>query len=221
MTALPPFDAILLDMDGLLLDSESIYCEAWRLAAAELGHRLEPDFLESLFGRHADDVVSALSAALGPAFRRDVFFRAAEAVWFRSVESAGISCMPGARELLSWMKVQHRPYAVATNSDGPYASYCLQQGGLVGEFPVVVTRDQVARGKPEPDVYLEAARRLGVRPQRCLVLEDSETGLQAARAARACPVLVQRRADLRASMQHLASFTFPSLHALLAMLESA
>ena len=68
---LPAFSAVILDMDGLVLDSETTYCGAWRKAAADVGHALDDGFLESLFGRHADDVVQALAAELrGPAEQR-------------------------------------------------------------------------------------------------------------------------------------------------------
>ncbi len=217
--ALPAFDAILLDMDGLVLDSEATYCAAWQQAAADIGHALDDAFLESLFGRHADDVVQALAEALGADFAREPFFKAAEQHWFRSVEVHGIPRMPGIEPLLEAMQWRRIPYALATNSDDHYARRCLALGGLAEAFPVRVTRDQVRSGKPEPDVYLEAARRLGVEPGRCLVLEDSETGLQAARAAGTQPLLIQRSERLRAKLRDQALLALPSLTELTQLIE--
>jgi HAD superfamily hydrolase (TIGR01509 family) len=216
---LPAFEAIILDMDGLVLDSEATYCHAWRQAAAEAGHVLEAAFFAPLFGRHADDVVLALAERLGPGFERDHFFRSAERHWFDLIQAEGIPRMQGVEELLSLMRQCELPFALATNSDGPYARVCLERGGLRDAFPVIVTRDQVALGKPEPDVFLEAARRLGAEPARCIILEDSETGLLAARAAGALPVLIQRRESLRAALRPLAGLALASLVEFAALLD--
>jgi HAD superfamily hydrolase (TIGR01509 family) len=218
--ALPPFAAVILDMDGLVLDSETTYCSAWHRAAAELGHELDDGFLESLFGRHADDVVQALAGRLGPSFERETFFHAAERHWFEHIETHGIPRMPGIEALLAHFREGSIPFALATNSEGHYARLCLERGGLHDAFPVMVTRDQVALGKPEPDVFLEAARRLNVDPAACLVLEDSETGLMAARAAGTQPILIQRREDLRARLEPLAKLALFSLEDLVDLIKS-
>ena len=210
-TTLPPFTALILDMDGLVLDSETTYCQAWRRAAAELGHQLDEVFLQSLFGRHADDVVRLLAASLGPDFDRQRFFQTAERHWFDHIQSSGIPRMPGVDVLLKVVRERTIRFALATNSDAHYARLCLRMGGLEGVFPVIVTRDQVASGKPEPDVFLEAARRLEIEPEVCLVLEDSETGLLAARAAGMQAVLIQRREDLRDNLRRHARMALPSL----------
>ncbi len=210
-SGLPAFSAVILDMDGLVLDSETTYCGAWRKAAADVGHALDDGFLESLFGRHADDVVQALAGELGSRFDRQGFFRAAERHWFEHIETHGIPRMPGVDALLGRFREASIPFALATNSDGHYARLCLERGGLREAFPVMVTRDQVALGKPEPDVFLEAARRLDADPAVCLVLEDSETGLMAARAAGTQPILIQRREDLRTRLEPLARLALASL----------
>lgn len=218
--SLPAFSAVILDMDGLVLDSETTYCGAWRKAAADVGHTLDDGFLESLFGRHADDVVQALAAELGPRFDREGFFRAAERHWFEHIETHGIPRMPGVEALLARLREASIPFALATNSDGHYARLCLERGGLREAFPVMVTRDQVALGKPEPDVFLEAARRLDADPAACLVLEDSETGLMAARAAGTQPILIQRREDLRVRLTPLAQLAFVTLEDLVDLIKS-
>ena len=215
---LPPFAAIIFDMDGLVLDSETTYCTAWRQAAADVGHRLDDGFLESLFGRHADDVVQTLAEKLGPAFDRKVFFKAAEQHWFSHIRTHGIPRMPGIEALLACLRERSIPFALATNSEGHYARLCLEHGSLREAFPVMVTRDQVALGKPEPDVFLEAARRLDVDPAACLVLEDSETGLQAARAAGTQPILIQRQEEIRTRLEPLALLALASLEDLVVLI---
>lgn len=176
---LPPFHAVVMDMDGLALDTEATYCTAWQRAAAELGYALSNEFCRGLFGRHADDVKSALAAACGSGFDPRAFHAAAERHWLATLQADGVAKMPGLDRLLAALRRHAIPYALATNSDEPYASLCLDAARARHEFPVMVTRDQVASGKPAPDLFLEAARRLGVPPARCLALEDSPPGLTA------------------------------------------
>jgi HAD superfamily hydrolase (TIGR01509 family) len=218
---LPPFRAAVLDLDGLVLDSESTYCAAWRLAAAELGRNLGEEFCHSLFGRHADDVEAALRRELGAAFDRERFHRSATRHWHAHLEAHGIDRMPGLEALLAGFRARRVPYALATNSDAPYALHCLRRAGLESEFATIVTRDQVARGKPAPDLFLEAARRLGVPPEACLALEDSETGLAAACSAGMIAVLVQRREALRARLERQARLAFATLGEVAEWMEAA
>jgi beta-phosphoglucomutase len=193
---LPAFRAVVMDMDGLALDTEETYCHAWRAAAADAGIELSPDYVRSLFGRHADDVKQALLEACGSRLDFGLFIASAERYWYSHLETHGVATMPGLRRLLSLFREQEVPYALATNSDAPYATQLLRRAGVIDQFPVRVTRDQVARGKPEPDLFLEAARRLGVPPSDCLGLEDSETGLRACISAGMSPVLIPNRALL-------------------------
>ncbi|MDD5033925.1 MAG: HAD family phosphatase [Methylococcaceae bacterium] len=214
---LPEFRAVIFDMDGLVLDTEPTYASAWRQASAEFGLMLDDEFLHSLFGRHADDVEAALEDRMGGSFDRDRFFDLAARYWWEHLQTRGVAPMPGLLELLTVLDSNHIPYALATNSDAPYARACLCRGGLEGRFPVTVTRDQVAVGKPEPDLFLEAARRLEVFPEHCLVLEDSPTGLIAARRAGAFPVLVLARSAPE-SVKALAETAFRSLAEVAALL---
>jgi beta-phosphoglucomutase len=218
--ALPDFRAAILDMDGLALDSESTYCHAWRLAAADLGCELNEEFCQGLFGRHAEDVERALRGMLGEAYERERFHRAAERHWRAYLEQHGMARMPGLDGLLALFRRRGIPFALATNSDGIYARDCLRLSGVEADFPVVVTHDQVRRGKPEPDLFLEAARRLGVPPADCLALEDSATGLAAALAAGTIAILVQRRETERRKLGERAVLALESLAELAALIEA-
>lgn len=218
LSAFPPFSAILFDMDGLVLDSEKTYVTAWQRAAKELGKHLEAAVAEGLFGRHADDVAKLLEEALGPDFDRKAFFEIAERHWFEVLAHEGIQSMPGVEALLTDLQKAGIPFALATNSDAHYAERCLAAANLTNAFKTFVSRDQVQSGKPAPDLFLKAAERLGILPSHCLVLEDSETGLIAARAAGTQPILIQQRAVLRDKLSHLADQSFPDLVAFLSAL---
>lgn len=206
------FQAVILDMDGLILDSEETYFRAFREAALEYGVGLQEAFFTELFGLEAREVERALQAKLGEAVDRDSFMKVAEKHWRGIVSVSGIPQMPGVGELLDLLRQESVPYALATNSVEPYAGLCLKLAGLEFEFPLRVTRDQVANGKPSPDLFLEAARRLGVSAEECLILEDSHTGLAAAKAAGGFAALVQRSDSLKERFSITADYSFTSLN---------
>jgi len=207
---LPKFNAVVLDMDGLAIDSEPSFLFAWKQAAMEFGTHLDDNLALSLLGRHAEEVESALKQAIGEKFDGPHFRLLSARFWREYVESKGIPPLPGLGSLLELLISKGIPYALATNSDSRSASECLRLSGLENDFPIVVTRDQVSAGKPAPDVFLHAARLLGVAASECLALEDSATGLLAASRAGMTPLLVNAQPDRES--QQLAVMSFLSLH---------
>jgi beta-phosphoglucomutase len=208
---LPQFSAVIFDMDGLAIDSEPTFIVAWRKAVAEFGIQLEDELVRSLLGCHSDDVESALKETIGKGFNGERFCILAARYWREHVESQGIARMPGLDGLLELLDRNRIPYALATNSDSTNTSECLLLSGLENRFSLVLTRDQVYAGKPEPDLFVNAARRMGVSASECLVLEDSAIGLLAASRAGATPVLVKAQPTYEESQQ-LAAISFRSLH---------
>ena len=108
----------------------------------------------------------------------------------RRLMDGGIPLKPGVVELMDFLAGRGLPLAVATSAGRVTAEHHLGRAGLLDRFTALATRDDVERTKPHPDVYLEAARRLGVAPERCLAFEDSNIGLEAAHAAGAMAFMV-------------------------------
>jgi len=206
---LPKFRAVIFDMDGLAIDSEPSFIFAWRKAASEFGAQLEDELVRSLLGLHAEDVELALKEAIGVNFNASQFRLLASQYWRDHVERKGMTPMPGLHTLLGLLAQASIPFALATNSHGANAAESLRRSGLETRFSVLVTRDQVSAGKPEPDLFLAAALRLGVSASECLVLEDSAVGLLAASRAGAIPVLVNLRPT--GESKQLAALSFQSL----------
>jgi HAD superfamily hydrolase (TIGR01509 family) len=179
----PDIGAVIFDVDGLMLDTEPLYKVAWQAAAAELGHRLNDRSYARLVGRPTADCEQELMRQFGPAFPLDRFRRRWPALWQAEVAAHGIQQKPGLLEFLTFLDAQWLPVAVATSSEADYATFSLRHAGLEGRFSVVVTGDEVPRGKPAPDIYLETARRLQVAPGACVAVEDSEAGILAASRA--------------------------------------
>jgi HAD superfamily hydrolase (TIGR01509 family) len=133
------------------------------------------------------------------------------AFWRLRVAHTGIPLKPGLLEFLSFVEGQRLPIAVATSSDREYTEFSLRHAGLLERFNIVVTGDQIANGKPAPDIYLEAARRFSVEPHQCAVLEDSDAGILAVSRAGMLPFLIP---DLKPPSEEATSAAFRVLRSL-------
>ncbi len=175
--------AVVLDMDGLMLDTEPIYKATWQQAALELGFDFNDPWYSRLTGRPNPDCEREIVLRFGSEFPMERFRARWQELWRSSVNDRGIPTKPGLLEFLSFVEEQALLTAVATSTGAAYAESSLRTAGLDGRFDVVVTGDQVKRGKPAPDIFLEAAKRLGLDPVECVALEDSDAGVLAASAA--------------------------------------
>ena len=209
MPKLPDFDAVIFDMDGLVLDTESTYSLAWQKAATAMGYDLSEPFCLSLSGLHYQAVEQKLLALYGTDFNLNDFNQLSADYWRRHVNANGIRIKKGFSLLLEHLVKKKIPYGLATNSRALNAYECLELAGLKNIFTTIVTRDHVQQGKPEPDVFIKAAELLNVNISRCLVLEDSHAGIVAAARAGAFSVFIpslwpveQRTAELCDVMMH-------------------
>lgn len=205
-------DAVLFDMDGLMLDSEQAMLETWREAAIAENLAAEDAVWLAMVGMHDRASLTHLSGHFGSdaAIRlRDASYRLYDAR-----VAAGLPRKRGLLELLDLLEAHGVPKAVATSTLRPRALAKLTATGLIGRFAAIVTGSDVEHPKPAPDIYLLAARELGVDARRCVVLEDSEPGVRAALAAGATPIQVP---DLVAPGEELRAFG----HRIVASLEQA
>jgi HAD superfamily hydrolase (TIGR01509 family) len=190
----PGPQAVLFDMDGLLVDSEPLWFEVETDVMGRLGGTWTEADQQALLGSTLPNSVRYfLERARVPADPAEV------AEWMiggivAKVREHGVTIMPGAAELVAEVEVAGLPYALVTSSQRRFVDGVLSRIGL--RFPVLVCANDVTRGKPDPEPYLLAAQRLGADPRRCLVLEDSITGVTAAEAAGCRVVAVPTLRDI-------------------------
>lgn len=181
-------EAVVFDMDGLMLDSERAINDCMARAASDLGHDLPASLWLQMIGGGDALCRRLLAERIGVDATMELLTHAD--AMYDVVADAGIDHRPGIVELLEWLAVRGIPRAVATSTRRPLAMRKLSAAGLLPYFDAVATSSDVAAPKPAPDVYLLAASKLGIAPARCLVLEDSPTGVRAALAAGMTPVQV-------------------------------
>ena len=218
MPNLKDFSAIVFDLDGLVLDTEGSYFAAWKMAAAQMGFELEDTFLKCLSGLHYQAVKQAIATHCGEGFDVDEFTQRSGLCWHQHVQLTGIDVKPGFYELMDWVKRQSIPFCLATNSHSDNARQCLALAHIHGIFDTIIGREQVKQGKPAPDIFNYAADRLNAPIQTCLVLEDSLTGIKAAKSAGAISVFIPSCLPANREAVQLADYTLESLVQLLGLL---
>ncbi len=175
-------DAILFDLDGVLLDTEPVHCEAWRAAVRHAGldeTRVDPASLAGVTDAAFVDILVA--AGIGVKNRKGLL--ASKDIFFHRLFAAQPPAFDGLAPMIERLWRGGVPMAVVTSSTRRDAEVMIHAAGMRHFFEVVVTVDDVSRPKPDPEPYLMAARKLGVLPKRCMVIEDSVPGLAAGAAA--------------------------------------
>lgn len=175
-------EAILFDLDGLMVDSEPHSIASWQAVLAKRGVQFDQNALDSVLGQR---VVETASTAIRlfhlPERPEDL---AQEKVEYQIAHLNGnVQPMPGLIELLDWVDQSGLKKAVASSGLRRYIDAVLATTHVQDRFDVIISADDVINGKPAPDVFLAAARALNVPPENCLVLEDAPFGVQAAKAA--------------------------------------
>ncbi len=174
--------AVVFDLDGLLVDSEPVQIDAWRDFLATYDKTLDQALLGRLYGLRVWDTARVLIDELGLQSTVDQVVEQRDARFFEMLPGR-LAAMPGATELVAALSDLGVRLALATSGHRRYVDVVLDALGLRGRFEVEVTGDMVERGKPAPDIYLEAANRLTLASDCCVALEDAPHGISSAKAA--------------------------------------
>jgi HAD superfamily hydrolase (TIGR01509 family) len=176
-----PPAAVVFDLDGVLVDSETVWDDARRQVVARYGGSWCPDATRAMMGMSSPEWATYLHDTLGVALpASDIIGEVVELVERRYRD--GLPLLPGATESVRAL-AGCWPLALASSSNRPIIDLFLDASGLKPFFTASVSSEEAPHGKPAPDVYLEATRRLAVRPERCVAVEDSTNGIRAAVAA--------------------------------------
>lgn len=203
--------AVLFDMDGVIFDSERLVIECWQAVAEK--HNI-PDIVEICMrvqGINRVETGKKFLEKYGNDFPYESYKKEVTALFRQLYGEGRLPVKPGVREILAALKQEGIPMAVASSTRSDIVRMELEEAGILQHFDAVLGGDMVERSKPEPDIFLAAARAVGAEPARCYVLEDSYNGIRAAYRAGMHPIMVPDMQTPTAEMHELAEVILPDL----------
>ena len=203
--------AVIFDMDGLMLDTQRMATVAWKQAVSTFGFQLNDEIILKLLGRNNEDSNEILMSEFGSEFPFEDCRNLARKIYAGDMTKNGIPVKAGLFPLLEYLEKKSIKLAVATSTAREFAVQRLEQTNLIGHFPIIVTGDEVARGKPFPDIFLNASKLLKIPAKNCVVLEDSFSGIQAAFSAKMIPIMVPDLFEPSDEIKALTYAVVPSL----------
>jgi beta-phosphoglucomutase family hydrolase len=174
--------AVIFDWDGVVVDSSAHHERSWEVLATKRGLPLPPDHFKRGFGKKNNVIIPDLGWAADPT-EVDALAHEKEEIYRAMVREKGIEPLPGVRELLAGLREKGIPCAIASSTERANLDLPLDLMGLRDFFQVIVSGEEVLHGKPDPAVFLVAAKRLGIVPADCVVIEDALVGIEAAKRA--------------------------------------
>ena len=173
----------VFDMDGLMIDTEKLYLKYWKQAAADFGYKMEDEHVFAIRSLARKYSIPKLKGFFGEDFpTEEVRARRTELI-NDHVEKYGFEVKKGLFELLSYLKSNGIKLAVATATQRDRTLLYLSKINAVSYFDAIICGDMVTNGRPEPDIYITAAEKLGLAPQECVAYEDSPNGIKSAYSA--------------------------------------
>lgn len=204
------FKAIVFDMDGVILDSESVSDITWDAAAKEFNIPMTPDVLNSCRGSNRNDIMAKLSGIYGPGFDADGFLTRTGELFTEIENTKGIPLLPYAAEALAALKQKYR-IALASSTRGVAVKRQLTATNVIQYFEQLTTGEQVVHSKPDPEIYLMACQKLQLDPSECIAIEDSLNGIRSAHAAGLFTIMVPDKIQPTEEIKPLCNLILPNL----------
>lgn len=211
--------AVIFDMDGTLLDSERLSHKAWDAAAREVGECVTWEVFLKMVGHRSADCMRVMEEALGKELPSEKIMASARHHYAQLV-AAGVPLMPGAQEMFDFARSRGWKIGVATSTRRASAREKLEHAGLWQSVDAATCGDEVAVGKPDPEIYRTTAEKLDVPAEECLAVEDSPTGFRSAFSAGCITALVPDLVAPTPDVVHSAVGVYSSLNELKSSLES-
>jgi len=178
------YKAFIFDMDGLLLDTEKICWECFRKACSKFDYDPDFDIYKKCIGRKAEEGNKILKQGFDPFIPFDDVHKLWGDLYSNYIDRENIPLKKGVRSVLENLHRRNVKLAVATSTEETTALKKLTRSGLIDFFDLIISGDQVTNSKPDPEIYLTAARKLEIKPENCIAFEDSDNGVKSAHSAK-------------------------------------
>ena len=183
-------NSIIFDMDGVIFDSEKAVFGLWKEIAEKYGFPDIDEVYKRTVGVNSDSTRKIFFDHYGPDFPFDEYLREESQMYHSRYDDGRLPLMPDIERVLEYIKNRGYKIAIASSTRAELVKRQIENAGLIEYFDVIVGGDMVTRSKPHPDIFLEAAERLGAIPEETYVIEDSFNGIRAAHAGGFIPVMV-------------------------------
>lgn len=185
-----PVQGVLFDMDGVIIDSEKLYTRFWQEAGITLGYPMTKEHAMGLRSLNRTFGEAKLKSYFGDGVDYEAMRNKRIELMDDYIGDNGVEAKPGVYQLLDALNEKGIPCAIASSSPHDRIAQYLKPLGLYDRFDAIVSGYDVAKGKPEPDIYLKASEKIGVRPEFCFAVEDSPAGIMSGYLAGCKPIMV-------------------------------
>ena len=211
--------AVVFDLDGTLIDTEKLYQRFWVEAANRMGYPMRSEHTLLIRATAPEIAGPLLRQAVCPEFDYLAVRALRRELMEAYIDSHGVEPKPGLLSTLEALRARGLAIGLATATELSRARKYLRMVGAEGYFDMMICASMVAHGKPAPDIYEEAARRLGVLPSEAMAVEDAPSGIRSAYAAGLVPVMIPDRDQPDAALRAMCAAVLPSLNALLSFID--
>lgn len=171
---------VLFDMDGVIFDTEKAYLDTWTKVFKSYGYDLKRETYISIMGTGRDNAVKTFKEAFGHNIPMEDMYRDKDRILKEIIESGRVPLKQGVVEILTYLRENNVKTALATSARMWRAETQLNMAGIKDMFDKITCGDEIKNLKPNPDIFLKSAEKLGLNPDECIVIEDSPSGIQAA-----------------------------------------
>lgn len=177
-------EAVIFDMDGVLIDTERISFKSFQEVFKKYSYEIDEKFYLTMIGRNVKSIRGLMENEYGTSFPFDEIYEQKVNLSREIISRDGVIMKKGVHELIDYLIKENYKIAVATSTSRIRALQLLEEIGVKQKVNFVICGDQVENSKPDPEIFLKAAKGLGVEPEKCIVIEDSDAGITAAHAAK-------------------------------------
>lgn len=210
---------VIFDMDGTLMDTETLSFECFRRSCLEEGIELTKEFYANVIGSSHDILKRKFIGEYGSNMDYDRIYQKRNQLFYESMESEGVVIKKGYQKLREYLNINKIKSAVATSTPKRMTQKVLSDAGIWNDFAIILCGDDVVKGKPDPEIYQNVIKKAGVRPEETMVLEDSANGIMAAYHAGAKPVLIPDLQKVDEEVRNLVFGEVTSMDQAIGMLE--
>lgn len=204
-------DAVIFDMDGVIYDTEAFYLKHWIQVFSEYGYEMTKAIYINAMGRGRKKVKEYFKSVFGEDLPIEEMYVKKDKLLFDAIRNKEVPLKPGALEFLSYLKNNNIKTALATSAKRERLDIQLEDSPIVQYFDAIVCGDDVVNSKPDPEIFLKAAEKIGAKIEKCIVIEDSEAGIKAAHDGKMTAFHVEDLKEADDSIKENANILFKNL----------